>query len=472
LEGEEKINNLNNAPNIQRALILQGGGALGAYEVGVIKALYEKLTEEDSKNGYNDKPLFDIIAGTSIGAINGAILVSQVLENNEDWKKSIEKLEEFWKIQLSSNPDYKSLWLSWYMNKDNSNAASEESARRYYSVQSFFMTGAANVFTKPTAIDDDKFFDNYFNKWYRSKYDPLKESIEKYATFPIATSFDKKQPRLLIISVDVLDAATVTFDSYEKPNGKRESEYINYNEKKENQKFIIKYDSGIMIDYVMASASVPEFYDYTTIQVQKTNDILDNTDDDNDSSAKCKKKDFSTNYFWDGSILSNTPIRELIQTHRNYWKESQGNGVPDLEIYIVDLWPNNKSNLPPLDRNGIKDLHDIIQFSNKTSYDEKVARVVTDYINLTQKLVKLAQAKGATFEEIGKILEDFATSKSRTGKQRQYKDLIDGRFKITKVKRIERTTDPDSIWGKIADFTSITVNMLMAQGYKDTMDQM
>ena len=471
MEEEKKINTLNAVPNIQRALILQGGGALGAYEVGVIKALYEKLTDEDVKNGYNNKPLFDIIAGTSIGAINGAILVSQVLENNGDWKKSIEKLEEFWKIQLSSNPDYKSLWLSWYMNKDNPNAASEESARRYYSVQSYFITGAANVFTKPTAIDDDKFYDNYFNKWYRSKYDPLKESIEKYAKFPIATSFDKKQPRLLVISVDVLDAATVTFDSYEKPNGKRESKYINYNEKREDQEFIIEYDSGILIDYVMASASVPEFYDYTTIQVLKTNDMLENINNDGNS-ARYEKKEDSTNYFWDGSILSNTPIRELIQTHRDYWKEAQRNGVPDLEIYIVDLWPNNRSKLPPLDRNGIKDLHDIIQFSNKTSYDEKVARIVTDYINLTQKLVKLAKTKGATFEEIGQILDDFATSKSRTGKQRQYKDLIEGRFRITKVKRIERKTDPNSIWGKIADFTSITINMLMEQGYKDTMDQM
>ena len=28
------------------------------------------------------------------------------------------------------------------------------------------------------------------------------------------------------------------------------------------------------------------------------------------------------------TILSNTPIRELIQTHRDYWKEAQRNGVP------------------------------------------------------------------------------------------------------------------------------------------------
>ena len=68
---EKKINTLNAVPNTQRALVLQGGGALGAYEVGVIKALWEKLIEEDDEHGYNGRPLFDIIAGTSIGAING-----------------------------------------------------------------------------------------------------------------------------------------------------------------------------------------------------------------------------------------------------------------------------------------------------------------------------------------------------------------------------------------------------------------
>ena len=99
-------------------------------------------------------------------------------------------------------------------------------------------------------------------------------------------------------------------------------------------------------------------------------------------------------------------------------------GVPDLEIYIVDLWPSDRSQSPPFDRNGIKDLHDTIQFSNKTSYDEKVARIVTDYVNLSQKLVGLAKTKGATLDEIDEILDEFATSNSRTGRQRQYKTSL------------------------------------------------
>jgi predicted acylesterase/phospholipase RssA len=33
-------------PTKQRALVLQGGGALGAYDVGVFQALYEKINTD------------------------------------------------------------------------------------------------------------------------------------------------------------------------------------------------------------------------------------------------------------------------------------------------------------------------------------------------------------------------------------------------------------------------------------------
>ncbi len=61
------------------AFVLQGGGALGAYQAGVYQALAE----------YDYTP--DWIAGTSIGAINGGIIAG-----NEEAKR-IAKLEEFWR---------------------------------------------------------------------------------------------------------------------------------------------------------------------------------------------------------------------------------------------------------------------------------------------------------------------------------------------------------------------------------------
>ena len=62
------------AKMIQRALILQGGGALGAYELGVYRALCERLIEKDKSDGVRkNRPLFDIVAGASIGALNARI---------------------------------------------------------------------------------------------------------------------------------------------------------------------------------------------------------------------------------------------------------------------------------------------------------------------------------------------------------------------------------------------------------------
>ena len=39
------MSNLNkhSIPQVQRALVLQGGGALGAYQAGAFKCLYEKI---------------------------------------------------------------------------------------------------------------------------------------------------------------------------------------------------------------------------------------------------------------------------------------------------------------------------------------------------------------------------------------------------------------------------------------------
>lgn len=57
----------------KHALVLSGGGAYGAYEVGVLRAL---LTEQPMHVQYrNVDP--DIYTGTSVGAINTAVMVSQ-----------------------------------------------------------------------------------------------------------------------------------------------------------------------------------------------------------------------------------------------------------------------------------------------------------------------------------------------------------------------------------------------------------
>lgn len=69
----------------------------------------------------------------------------------------------------------------------------------------------------------------------------LKETIRRFADFPIATKLSKKQPRLLVFSVDVLEGQTVAFDSYEKADGIRKSEYGQYNKADKAYEHVIKY---------------------------------------------------------------------------------------------------------------------------------------------------------------------------------------------------------------------------------------
>jgi NTE family protein len=333
-----------NNKDVQRALVLQGGGSLGAYEAGVYNALYYWIKKQSDTGEENDN-MFDIIAGTSIGAINSAFLVSYVIEKrkeenksaSESWQGSAEKLEEFWKSRLASNVNLSMWWpFSWderswiyawnMLNETNASIATGEAARRYYSAKEFIINGVPNVFSPrlPPKVDF-KFFDNFIvpNLWYRYDNSRLKETINRSIKFPIATSFDKKEPRLLAISVDVEEGETVTFDSYvkEKETNTRKSEYGDYKpadnsgKKKGIYERTINYDKGLMAEHIMASASVQEHYDYTL--VPKEYDYTETEEEKSTDIQSYDPKKYSR--FWDGGVLSNTPLRELIQSHQDYW---------------------------------------------------------------------------------------------------------------------------------------------------------
>jgi NTE family protein len=73
--------------NIRTAIVLQGGGALGAYELGVLKAIY------DQRPGF--KPA--AVAGISIGAVTAAVLGGARGE-------PIPTLETLWRDKLTVLP--------------------------------------------------------------------------------------------------------------------------------------------------------------------------------------------------------------------------------------------------------------------------------------------------------------------------------------------------------------------------------
>jgi NTE family protein len=62
------------------ALVLQGGGALGAYQAGVYQALHEADIEPDW------------VSGVSIGAINSAIIAGN------SRRRRLDRLRTFWQL--------------------------------------------------------------------------------------------------------------------------------------------------------------------------------------------------------------------------------------------------------------------------------------------------------------------------------------------------------------------------------------
>src|SRR6476659_5209614 len=78
---------------IENVLILQGGGSLGAFGCGVLKA----LASSDIK--------MDVIAGTSIGGLNASVIAGSKEKDHPE-----RDLEQFW-LELaegssSGNPDF------------------------------------------------------------------------------------------------------------------------------------------------------------------------------------------------------------------------------------------------------------------------------------------------------------------------------------------------------------------------------
>ena len=76
------------------ALVLSGGGAYGAYEVGVIKALFEGRSP--STPGPLDP---DVFVGTSVGSFNAAVLAM----NKGGARESLDRLHAIWNERIADD---------------------------------------------------------------------------------------------------------------------------------------------------------------------------------------------------------------------------------------------------------------------------------------------------------------------------------------------------------------------------------
>jgi NTE family protein len=479
-----------NIPIKERALVLQGGGSLGAYAAGAYKALYELLSKKDAKDGKEKSTTFDIIAGTSIGAINAAILVSYVIENGT-YEGSAERLIDFWNYLskesiAETNPFFKPWWDYWHI--INKSVASGEAARRYYSAKEFVISGVPNVFSPLVPLPDNKFFDSYNNTWYRFNNQPLKRSLERFAKFPIATDHEANQPRLILVAVDIADGVPVTFDSYPKEDGSRKTHYgrfITQDNKKIGFEHVIRYDKGITSDHVIASGSYPVNFDYASLEVESYNTgggggsiiikndapyIRKNSNNRNpDDPLNHYKKEIR--YFWDGGLMANTPLSQLVLLHRSYWYKVRGikDKLPTLDTCVINLHPTRQKEIPT-DRDGVINRNNDITFSDRTHRDEEILLLISDYIDLIRDLIRVAKENKVKDEVIDNLLDQPTKYHGVVFQSRKYKDMVEGRFDIAEIIRIERKNDENTISDKIFDFSSGTIKQLIKDGYEDTID--
>jgi NTE family protein len=196
------------------ALVLQGGGALGAYQAGVFQAIHEANIE------------VDWICGTSIGAINGALIAGNPPEQR------VQRLREFWEavtkppIRIPNLPWFSDLpWVDDVQTRTWINAMSAF-ATMFHGAPDFFSPRPAPPVSSPAERPDDV-----------SYYDtsPLHTTLERLVNFDLINS---KPMRLSVGATNVRTGVSVYFDNLER---------------------------SMTVAHVMASASLPPAFPPTEI---------------------------------------------------------------------------------------------------------------------------------------------------------------------------------------------------------------
>jgi NTE family protein len=192
---------------IEKVLILQGGGSLGAYGCGVFKALA------------NNNIKIDIVAGTSIGGLNATIVAGSKEDHPE------KALEQFWLEIAEGSTSLNFPFTAWPSGYEEpaTTTSMEHSMTTHISqvksLTSFYgsaVHGNKKVFVprwKPEySFTDPEYFTP--NKWtYLFDHSPLIKTLEKYVDYNKLQPSGNPNARLIITAVNVLTAGPLIFDS-------------------------------------------------------------------------------------------------------------------------------------------------------------------------------------------------------------------------------------------------------------------
>ena len=230
-----------------------------------------------------------------------------------------------------------------------------------------------------------------YNTPYLYDMSPLKKTLEKFVDY--SKLKDASGPRLIVTSTDVQNGKPSTFDS--------------------------KYDN-FTSDHVLASAGYP-FYGISWTKV-------------------------GSRYLWDGTLLSNTPLREVIDA----------SPICDKKVIIVNLFPRIQEELP---RNMSESWHRArdIMHTDKTDQSVRMSKIISRYLLVIKKMHDILETSPL----------DEKTKKKFEELEPEYHKLACERGAIIKeIARVERKEESHYLF-EDADFSSETVKKLIRNGERD-----
>lgn len=384
----------NSSRKVEDVIVLQGGGSLGAFACGAFKAMV--------KEGIK----IDIASGTSVGAINAAIIAGSKSDQPE------KDLEEFWMELAESSYSIVPDFFFFDYNQDIGSmsfkrmpAASINSA--LFGVPKMFVPrwlgGGADPVLKDIVGQNGSTMMPY--RWtYLYDHSPLGKTLEKYIDFSKLDSnqtLKKSSPynsRLIITCVNVLTAEPMVFDSA---------------------------TMRIQTKHLLATTAYPA-YGFPWVEIE------DET------------------YAWDGSLLDNTPVRAVL-------KASPRN---DKHIYIIENYPRNIDTLPSNLMEVADRTRDII-FSDKTKSSLRLVKFISRQIRLIEELYDVFEStEHSKFDrqKIKFIKEEYDAVVNKHGAE-----ILD----VSRISR-ERIGTPHLL--KNADFSPKQIRELIEQGERRTQD--
>jgi NTE family protein len=262
------------------ALVLQGGGALGAYQAGVYQAMHEARLEPDW------------VSGVSIGAINSAIIAGNPPN------RRLRQLRAFWERITDRK--------IWPFTPDGDIYRKARNATSSWLTMmqgqpGFFSPRFPNPWISVTGAQSaTSYYDN----------SPLRQTLTELVDFSL---LNDRLTRFSVGAVNVLSGNFVYFDNA---------------------------IEQIEPEHVMASGALPPALPMVKI---------------------------GTDHFWDGGIVSNTPLQHLLDQEDNL----------NTLVFQVDLF--SARGMLPRDIQDVLARHKDIMYSSRTRYNTDVFRRIHNW---------------------------------------------------------------------------------------------